>query len=257
VNTVKLFSVFFAVFFFGCATVPKPTANEAMSADELRLCLAQTTDSLKDFSAEGSITIHTPTMDQSAGFDLAARGTDSIKMSVYGPFGITVGSALFTRHEFTAYNALNNTVYRGSPEKQMRMLPFVKEIPFELLTGTLRGIYFFLQSSPIDSLSVNAENSLSFTISNSDGSFDKLQYDGGVNRITRCTRRDAGGSILWHVGYRYKRNVDGGIVPEQVEVNVPLKESTLVLDYDSVVWGSPRSPLTILFPEDAEIVTIE
>jgi len=256
VRILKLFC-FCSAFLLGCATAPKPVVNEAMTTDELQFRLMQTVRSLKDFSAEGSITVNTPTMNQSAGFDLVTRGKDSVKLSVYGPFGITVGTALFNRHEFTAYNALNNTVYRGSPEKQMRMLPFVKDVPFELLISSLQGIHPLRFTSPLDSLEVKAGRVYSFTIVNEDSSFDKFLFDENVYHITRCTRKDKNGIVLWSVKYWYKRNGDSSVVPEQVEVNIPSKESTLVLEYGSVSYDSVQSPLTISFPDDAEIITIE
>jgi len=256
VKIVKFLS-FCSLFLIGCATAPKPVFNEAMTADELQIRLMQTVRSLKDFYAEGSITVNTPTMNQSVGFDLVTRGKDSVKLSFYGPFGITVGTALFHQQEFTAYNALNNTVYRGSPEKQMRMLPFIKDVPFELLISSLQGIHPLRLTSPLDSVEVKAEHSYSFTITNEDASFDKFLFDEDFFRITRCIRKDKNGTVLWSVRYWYKRNGDSSVVPEQVEVNIPSKESTLVLEYGSVSYDSVQSPLTISFPDDAEIITIE
>jgi hypothetical protein len=257
VRHTKLLPVILLSFFLGCATAPKIVVNDAMTVDELRYRLLQTADSLKDFSAEGSITIVAPSMNQSAGFEVSARKTDSLKMSVFGPFGITVGSALFTRNEFTAYNALNNTVYRGAPEKQLRMLPFVKDIPFELLVGSLQGIHPFRSASIIDSFETGSGRTPSFTVINNDGSFDKFRYDENSNRITQCIRRNGDSKILWSVNYRYKRLDDGSFVPEQVEVNVPSKETTLLLDYAGVTYGAISPALTISYPDDAEIITIE
>jgi outer membrane biogenesis lipoprotein LolB len=253
----KLIPFLILALFFGCATVPKPAANETMSVDELRFRLLRTTDALKDFSAEGSITVNTPTMNQSAGFDLSARGTDSVKISVCGPFGITVGAALLTRTEFTAYNALNNTVYRGSPEKQTRMLPFINNVPFELLIGTLKGIHPFTVSAMIDSVVAEPGHSFAFSCSYQDGSFDRFVYNIDVNRITKCTRRDGDGTMLWSVKYWYKQSNDSIIVPEQVEVNVPSKETTLLMEYSSATYATILSALTISYPEDAEIRIVE
>lgn len=253
---VVLFS-FALLFFVGCATAPKPMVNEAMTADEMLDRIARSLRFAENFSADGSITINTPKMNQSAGFDITARKTDSVKISVYGPFGITVGSALFTRHEFTAYNALNNTVYRGSPEKKMQSLAMFKDIPFELLVGSLQGIHPFNPSSHIDSFTVNAGGIYSFVVFNVDGSLEKFTYNDDVHRITRCIHKNSGGEIVWSVKYWYKHTEKDSIVPEQVEVSVPSKESTLLLEYGTISSDPFLSPFTISYPEDAEIITIE
>ena len=241
----------------GCATTPKPVVNEAITVEDVQYRILQSSRTLHDFFAEGSITVSTPTMDQSAGFEIATRGKDSVMMSVYGPFGITIGTALFTRNEFTAYNALNNTVYRGSPEKQMQMLPMVKEIPFELIISSLQGIHPFSASATIDSFSVNDGTTYSFTHSYDDGSFDRFIYHNDIRRITRCTRKNSAGTILWSVKYWYTYNSDSTIIPEQVEVSIPSKETTLLLEYGSVSNDTLSMNFTISYPDDAEIITLE
>ncbi len=253
----QLLPVLALIFVVGCATVPKPQIYEPMTAETLRYRLLQATVSLKNFSAEGNITVNTPRMNQSAGFDLISRGVDSVKMSVYGPFGITVGAALFTPNEFTAYNALNNTVYRGNPERQMKMLPFIKDIPFELLISSLQGSHPLLRSAVIDSLEVLAGRFYTFTSGVNDSTYDKFSADEGYLRIIKCVRMSTSGKVLWRVEYSYKRDSEGIVVPEQVEVSIPSKESSLLLEYSSFSRDSSSAALTISYPEDAEINTIE
>jgi outer membrane biogenesis lipoprotein LolB len=124
------------LFAAGCSAVPETVPAERSDAVDMMSTLSAVRLP-EAFSAEGSISVSTPTMEQSAGFEMIARGDDSVKMSIFGPFGITVGTALFIPGQFTAYSALNNTVYRGSPERQLRSLPFVSAIPFEVIMGTL------------------------------------------------------------------------------------------------------------------------
>ena len=196
-------------------------------------------------------------MNQSAGFDLVTRGGDSVKMAVYGPFGITVGTALFTRNEFTAYNSLNNTVYRGNPERQMKMLPFIKDVPFELLISALQGNHPLLPSAVIDSFTVTAEGQYRFTASVNDTVFDKYSVDKQFLRISQCTRKSADGKTLWKVVYTYTQNKEGGFDPEQVNISIPSKDSSLSLEYEYVSREVSSAPLSVSYPDDAEIITIE
>jgi hypothetical protein len=241
----------------GCATAPKPVENGRLSADEIRNRLVRTGTALHSFSAEGTITVNTPSMDQSAGFDLASRGADSVKMNVYGPFGITVGSAFFTRAEFIAYNALNNTVYRGLPEQQLKKIPFISEIPIELFMGTLQGIHLLNGSAVIDSVEVLDDGTYSFAVLNENGTYDSFRYSGGMDRITRCTRRAASGTVLWSVRYQYARNDEGRVVPEQVEVTIPEKDSSLLIEFGGISDSPDPGAFSLSYPEDAEVITIE
>ncbi|MFZ4622176.1 MAG: DUF4292 domain-containing protein [Bacteroidota bacterium] len=253
----KLLPLFALIFIIGCGTAPKPAVNEAMSPDELKNVLVQSTVASKNFSAEGTITVNSPRMNQSAGFDLLTRGTDSVKMTVYGPFGFTVGSALFTRSEFTAYNALNNTVYRGNPAQQMKMLPFINDIPVELLISSLQGNHPLLPSAAIDSLEVSAGRFYTFTSPVNDSTYDRFTVQEDFLRITRCVRKTISGRTLWKVEYTYKRSAEGAVIPEQVEVTIPSKDASLLLEYSSITNDDASSPMRIAYPEDAEVITIE
>ncbi len=246
-----------ALLLAGCATVPKPVFNEAMSEEELVNTLRQTAMDISHFSAEGTITVNSPSVNQSAGIEVSARGTDSVKLSVYGPFGITVGSGLLTRNEFAAYNALNNTLYRGSPEKQMRSLPFINDIPVELFAGALQGIHTVHAARGIDSFSVQAGRKYFFTRSYDDGSFDKFVFSDEYRRITRCTRYNRDGTPLWIVRYYYKQEGNGAVLPEQVEVEIPRRELTVTIEYGSASYTAPPAAFTLDHPEDARTVTIE
>ena len=246
-----------ALFYAGCASAPQVTSSGSLNADELRESLDRSGAAFKDFSAEGTITVNSPSMNQSAGFDLITRGGDSVKMSVYGPFGITVGSALFTRNEFTAYNSLNNTVYRGDPERQMKMLPFIKDVPFELFISALQGNHPLLPAAVIDSFTVTAEGHYRFTVSVNDTVFEKYSVDKQFLRISQCIRKSADGKTLWKVVYTYSLNKDGGIDPVQVTISIPSKESSLSLEYEYLSREASSAPMSISYPDDAEIITIE
>lgn len=246
-----------ALLMIGCATAPKPAENASLTSEEVLNRLQRTTAVLHSFAAEGMITVTTPTMNQSAGFDLATRGADSVRMNVYGPFGITVGSAFFTNAEFIAYNALNNTVYRGSPERQLKMLPFINEIPFELFMGTLQGIHILRASASIDSFTQRSDGTYAFTVHYDSGNYDSFRYSSSLERITRCTRFAADGAPLWSVRYQYQRNEQGTVLPEQVEVAIPKKESSLLIEYNGFPDSSAEDAFSLSYPDDAEIITIE
>lgn len=249
--------LFIALLMAGCATAPKPAERGTLSADEILNRVMRNGTLMKNFGAEGSMTVSTPTMNQSVGFELAARGTDSVKLSVFGPFGITVGAALFTRREFIAYNALNNTVYRGSPEHPLKMLPFLKDIPFEQFMGSLQGIHTLRSSASIDSFRSRTDGGYSFSVVNENGTYDAFMYNSSLDRITRCTRKNSDGTSLWMVRYEYKRSESGDVVPEQVEVSIPAKESSLLIEYAGIADSGAENDFSLPYPDDAEVVIIE
>lgn len=253
---VRLLPLAIALVAAGCSAVPEAAAPDVTESTELmgRLASLHVPEA---FSAEGSITVITPTMEQSAGFEMIARGDDSVKMSIFGPFGITVGAALFTREQFTAYNALNNTVYTGSPERQLRSLPFVNAIPFEFFMGTLQGMHILSSAAQHGIIRADGAGRFSFTAVNADSSIDSLRYDGVFGRIVSCRRFDAAGTEQWSIRYRYTRTDTGLVIPQQVELSVPFRSTTLIIDYDAVTQSAEAAAFTLPYPDDAEIITVQ
>lgn len=241
----------------GCAAVPTATEGSLLSPEEVLQRLEAGGGPSGSFSADGTITVTTPTMNQSAGFDVATRGTDSVKINVYGPFGITVGSALYVNPRFTAYNALNNTVYRGSPERQMKQLPFIKDIPFALFIGTLQGRHAFRPGAALDSFTVREDGSYSFTISRENGAYERYLYNASTDRISRCTYFTADGSSVWSIRYYYNRTEAGAVVPEQVEVSIPSKGASLLIEYGERSNENSAEEFALPYPDDAEVITVE
>jgi hypothetical protein len=246
-----------ALLMAGCATVPTRTATDQLSQDEILQRLQAGSIPSGSFTADGTITVTTPTMNQSAGFDVATRGTDSVKINVYGPFGITVGSALYINPLFTAYNALNNTVYRGSPEQQMSRLPFIKDIPFALFIGTLQGRHAFRPVPSVDSFTLREDGSYAFVVPRGNGAYERFLYNAATDRISRCTFVAADGVPLWSVRYYYTTSESGAVVPEQVEVSIPSKGASLLIEYGERSNENSAEEFALPYPDDAEVVTIE
>lgn len=244
------------LFAAGCSAVPETVPAERTDAVDV-LSTLMAVQLPEAFSAEGSISVSSPTMEQSAGFEMIARGDDSLKMTIFGPFGITLGTALFIPGQFTAFSALNNTVYRGSPERQLRSLPFVNAIPFEFIMGTLQGMHILSPAALHGKIVLQDTLRVMFTAVYPDSSVDSLRYDAAFGRIVSCTRYSSAGTEQWSIRYQYTRNAEGVVVPQQASVTVPQRNTTLVIEYDAVAANAAAAEFTIPVPDDAETVTYQ
>lgn len=252
----KIFILCTAAIFFGCSSEKETvTTNALFSSSEIMMMVNALPSSIQTFSAVGSITVETPQMSQSAGFDLAVKKPDSIRIIVEGPFGITVGSALFTNHYFRAYNALNNTLYQGDPSKGMKTFPFFSGVEPEVIFDALGGVRRFNNEfSEPDSFSVTMNEYL-FQFS-ANGYVIKISVDAESMRISKVKTYTNDGVLMWEELYTYTLSKDGLWQPETSKIIVPERSTSIEFVFDEVTINPHIASLSISYPDDAEQISI-
>ncbi len=250
---VQYFTVAMLAFgvFSGCSSTEQTTTDRSLSASEVITSVNANADSIQTFTAYGSINIETPTMNQGAGFDLAVKKPDSVRILVEGPFGITVAKALFTKHRFIAYSALNNTIYDGDPSKGLQNLPMMSSFPPEVLIDALSGVRRFTDAE-IEPDSFYSTNKF-YTIILSDKKYtSKFKIDPASLRISNVKTFDADGELLWEETYTYRQSENGQWRPSGARIIVPKKQITLDISFDEVTINEPIGSMLITLPDDAE-----
>lgn len=239
------------IIFSGCSSTVQTITDRSLSASEIITSVNAQADSIQTFSAYGSINIETPSMNQGAGFDLAVKKPDSVRIVVEGPFGITVAKALFTKQRFIAYSALNNTVYDGDPSKGIQSLPMMSSFPPEVLIDAMSGVRRFTDTE-IEPDSFYVTNKFYTIVLSDKKSTSKFRIDPGSMRIVNVKRYAAEGELLWEEAYTYLRLENGQWIPSTARIVVPKKPITLDISFDEVTINEPIESMLITLPDDAE-----
>ncbi len=247
-----------AVILFGCAPPPSKIApEETLTFEEISASLRESANSFETFSAEGSITVESPQLSQAVGFELASRGNDSMKIIVQGPFGITVGMALFTKNNFTAYNAINNSLYRGSLTAQSKF-PLLASLSPSIAFNALQGLFVFAPEQSADSFSVSQDGIFSFVILTGEKTYDSYFYNPNYKRIVRYVRKQLEtNETMWNISYQFTKKENGAIMPEIITLTIPKEQTTLTIEYESALFNKEIANLKISFPNDAEVITVQ
>ena len=213
-------------------------------------------EAVRTFQASGSISIETPSFDNSASFDVALRTSDSARITVAGPFGIHLASALFTQHHFVFYNSLKNEVIEGnSAFDAMPMMINVGMTPkeiVEIFTGE-RRIDF--DHFPPDSFFIDGGSYVLLFRKGAGGT--KYTVDGKTLTIKNIEVSDSSGNVITTEEYEYTNNDDGAVVPKLIRLIREASESSISLTYDSVLLNHTLPSLTLNIPSDAKRRTIE
>jgi outer membrane lipoprotein-sorting protein len=240
----------------GCSSTRETTTDHSLSASDIITSVNAHADSIRTFSAYGTINIETPTMNQSAGFDLAVKKPDSVRIVVEGPFGITVAKALFTKERFIAYNALNNTVYEGDPSKGLQSLPMMSSIPAEVLIDAMSGVRRFTEPTTEPDSFYLTEKFYAIVISGKE-STTTFRIDPGSMRISSVKTYASNRELLWEETYSYRQLENGQWSPSTARIFVPKKPITLDISFDEVTINGPIESMLITIPEDAERSAIQ
>ena len=249
---MKKYFIFFLLLIAGCMHPPKPILKPLLSPAEVRFAVMDNFGSFKTFSAEGTISIESPSIVQSIGFELAVMQTDSLKITVSGPFGITVGTGLILKDSFAVYNALNNTLYKGNSFAKLKSFPMADEISPQLLMTVLQGKRLMMYSK-LDSFDI-VSGVYTMKFFNYKNEREVFVFDESVMKITEYERKDSTNNTIWEEEYHYSSKTS---LIHQIIINIPSKQTVLTIDYSSVVRDAPVPPFTLSYPQDAEIILVQ
>ncbi|MBW7889005.1 MAG: DUF4292 domain-containing protein [Bacteroidetes bacterium] len=240
----------------GCFRPAAVVSTETLSYREIRSALADTIFSIGTFSASGTISVESPTIAQSIGFELSSRRLDSIRILLEGPFGITVGAGLFSRTEYTVYNAMNNSVYQGNSAKPAAGFPVINKIPVNVLLSALNGVQEIPSSAEPDSFQVSG-NVYRFVFLNNKTMKEVYEVDRASRRVLLYSRYNEEGSPVWKLRYRYTKNDLAQWVPEETAVTIPSQKITLTIEYTGARYNGTVPGYALDIPDDAKTITIE
>ena len=240
----------------GCSSTSETTADHSLSASDIIASVNAQADSIRTFSAYGSINIETPTLNQGAGFDLAVKRPDSTRITVEGPFGITLAKALFTNERFVAYNALNNTIYQGNRAQGLNSFPMMSAFPSGILMDALSGVRHFKSTTAVMDTFFISENK--FYISFIDtASVLKFSVDPNSMRVSSVTSSKLSGELQWKEFYTYRQLDNGKWIPSSARIEIPKKTIALDISFDEVTINEPMESMMISLPDDAERTDIQ
>ena len=134
-----LITLLIAVFIIGC--VPsKPAYEEApLPADRLVKKLEANRRKIKTFEGSGVINVETPKLEAKASFEIFLKKPDSLKLIIYGPFGIDIAQALVTDSEFIFHDVIKNIVYKGRSSNNLLQRIFHIDLTFTELIDAFAG----------------------------------------------------------------------------------------------------------------------
>ena len=134
VITLLLFGVF-----YGCAPSVTNLEEESLPYDRLVKKLEGNRRKIKTFIGTGVLNVESAELTAKGNFEVNIKKPDSIKISIYGPWGIDLAHALVTKKDFLFYDVMNNIVYKGEVSKPVLKEIFKVDLSFDELVDAFAG----------------------------------------------------------------------------------------------------------------------
>ncbi|HPN39125.1 MAG TPA: DUF4292 domain-containing protein [Melioribacteraceae bacterium] len=124
---------------YGCAPSVTNISEESLPYDRLVKKLEGNRRKINTFIGNGILNVESTQLTAKGNFEVSIKKPDSIKISIYGPWGIDLAHALVTKKDFIFYDVMNNTVYKGEINKPVLQEIFKVDLSFDELVDAFAG----------------------------------------------------------------------------------------------------------------------
>ena len=137
-NYVRIIILFLSAILLSKCVPSKPVyEEEVLPADRLVKKLEANRRKIKTFEGSGVLNVQSPNLEAKASFEIYLKKPDSLKLVIYGPFGIDLAQALVTDSEFIFHDVIKNVVYKGRSDNNLLKKIFHVDLTFSELIDAL------------------------------------------------------------------------------------------------------------------------
>ncbi|MFO7446934.1 MAG: DUF4292 domain-containing protein [Ignavibacteriaceae bacterium] len=245
----------FALLYYGC--VPsKPTDDvEILPSERLINKLEANRRRIRTFEGNGTISIKSNQLNNSASFRIVVSKPDSIYLVIMGPFGIELAKAVVTKENFSFYDALQNTVYEGESSDEVLREIFKINLAFNDLLDAFVGSVNLtekLYTTPTTYEVVYDHYILTY-IDSVTNVQTKYKVDVRELGITDFMLSDNAGDVL-EGKYSKFSLLEGVAVPYHIQVKNKRDNQMVVIDYRKMDANKRDIYIDFEIPEDAAVI---
>ncbi len=258
-NCLRLPLILIAALSFQFCSAPKPVIEERVIPPErLIKRIEGNRRKVKTFEGSGVIRVESKQFTGSANFEVALKKPDSIKISIYGPFGIDLAHGLVSKTDFQFYDVMRNRLYIGSNDKSVLKDLFKVDLSFNDLMDAFSGSVN-LTDKLLNEPDEYAQNEDAYILSYFDKRFNQTStYNIKKDdlALTRFEVIDVNDNIVLKSLYDDIKLFDGVPIPYEVAVDYRKNSQKLFLEYRKMEVNNDVNKLSLVLPKDVEIIKL-
>ncbi len=241
-----------------CSTSKEISSERILSPERLITKLEANRRKVRTFSANGTINIKNGSTTIESIFEVNVKKPDSIKVDVFGPFGIELAQILITRDKFLFYDSINKTAYKGLTDDSTIKKALKIGLPFDMLIDAFTGSIDLsdkLRRKP-DEYTYDENYSYIKYVDSTAGSINEYE----INTKNFTVKKIKAGNLvkgnLVEAKYDNYKQFGDVLVPLVISMNFPENKQSLIINYKNVSINN--NSLNILFelPSDTKYVEL-
>jgi hypothetical protein len=244
------------IFLEGCAPSKLLQEERKISADRLIKRLEANRRMIKTFTARGSIAVKNSGIDTKSNFQVEIKRPDSVKISIFGPFGIDLASIMVTPNNFLFYDEINNKCYKGKVKpgimKELVKVDISYDQLIDIMTGSI-NLTDKLNKEPDKYEFLNGNYMMTF-IDSLASKKDIYVVNTEDFEITEYKLSDMNNKDLIDAKYSDFKKNDDVSVPFSIDFKDNRNNQAIKIDYRSINVNKETDNLKINIPGDAQII---
>lgn len=240
----------------GCGTSPGSRRSaDSVTPDLVVRTVRDNHSRVQTMEGSGQISIETPELAQSGSFTFLLKKPDSLMVTIEGPFGIDLGSALITRKDFLFYNSFQNRAISGETNPSNLFRIFRLSITFDDLLSFFAGGTFLASDLSLPSDLTSTDDSYTLRVS---APLGERQYllDPESLLIQQIRQLNRSGVPILEQEFGDFRAVNGVVVPFRVRVTLRREQRRAAVRYSSVNINEAVGDFSLTIPGNAERIEL-
>lgn len=183
-------------------------------------------------------------------------GIDTISMTVFGPFGITVGKLYSDLNYFRFYNIMENTVYQGIPSQENIKKATNLSISMKDFLSLFQGKTPF-KISDYDILNNDNDKYILKRVDKDNfGDFAVITKTDML--LKQYQRKDKGDVLILNTSFDKYSNKDAVFIPMSVNLNMPTIGGKLILEIENYkINQEAEFPKMFDIPSSANVIDLK
>lgn len=240
----------------GC--VPsKPTEEvEILPSERLIKKLEANRRKVKTFEGTGSLEVSSSEFNGSVDFKTVLLKPDSLYVELYGPFGIDLAQILITGRNYSFYDIMHNTLYRGRTDSNVLKKVFKIDLSFNDIMDAFIGsvnLTSKLQQEP-DKYEI-AYNKYVLTYRDSlSGQISRYRVDIRDLALTEYQLLDPNEKPVIDGKYSGFKFIESIPVPHSTELTSNSGNQSIKIDYKKITLNKKNIRIKMTIPDDVQVI---
>lgn len=256
-NLISSLIIVLVLILEGCVPAKQPTVEKkVLPADRLLKKIEANRRKIKSFEGTGKIEINTPDLEAIGSFEIAIKKPDSIKFSIYGPFGIDFAHAVVSRNDVVFYEPNSNVAYIGPIKPELLRKAFKVDLNFNELMDAFAGAVNLTNrlSQEPDNFQINKDDYLlTYRDENS-----KKEYRYLINILDNALLDykviENKKNIIFEGRYTHYKNIKNIPIPYKTKIRNRSEKQELTINYQKIKVNENIGNLKLNLPDDIKIV---